>query len=82
MQKQATRQIKQIVAENIRSARASQGLTQRQLARAVNDVDTLAVYRWERGDALPSAANFEVLADALEHEIAWFYTDHLAGEAA
>jgi transcriptional regulator with XRE-family HTH domain len=73
---QASRQIKTIVAANIRSARKAKGLTQRELGRAVNDVDALAVYRWEKGTATPNATNFAALANALERDIAWFYTDH------
>jgi transcriptional regulator with XRE-family HTH domain len=80
--KQATRQISEIVASNIRSARLSAGLTQRDLARLVNDVPTLTVYRWEAEHAMPNQTNFAALADALGHEIAWFYTDHEQETAA
>lgn len=66
------------MAENIRAARSSKGFTQRALAEVVNDVDRLAVYRWEAGLVLPSKENFAALAVALGHEIAWFYTDHSA----
>lgn len=79
--KQAPRQIKEIVAENIRAARAEKNLTQRELARAVNDVPPLAVYRWEAGLVLPNATNMAALAEALGRPIGWVYTDH-AHEAA
>jgi transcriptional regulator with XRE-family HTH domain len=74
--KQATRQIKEIVAANIKAARVSAGLTQRELGRAVNDVPALAVYRWEAGLVMPNTSNLAGLADALGCDIAWFYTDH------
>lgn len=74
--KQAPRQITEIVASNIKAARAASGMTQRQLARQVNDVGALAVYRWEAAAVLPNPTNFAALAEALGREIAWFYTDH------
>jgi transcriptional regulator with XRE-family HTH domain len=76
VRKQAPRQIKEIVASNIRKARIAKDLTQRALAEVVNDVDRLAVYRWEAGLVLPSQENFAALATVLGHDIAWFYTDH------
>lgn len=81
MTNQAPRQIKQIVAENILAARTELGLTQRELARAANDVPALAVYRWEKALALPNVQNFTALADALGRDIAWFYTDHAKAAA-
>lgn len=76
MKNQVHRQIRTIVAENVRHARSTADLTQRELAGLVNDVDKLAVYRWENGIALPNPENFAALADALGREVSWFYIDH------
>jgi transcriptional regulator with XRE-family HTH domain len=63
------------VARNIRVARDAKGLTQRELARQVNGVDTLAVSRWERGSSMPSPGNLLALAAALDRAPGWFYSD-------
>lgn len=76
MRMQANRQIKTILAENIEAARKAKGLTRRALAAQVNDVDPLAIYRWERAEVMPNAANMQALADALGRDVSWFYTDH------
>jgi transcriptional regulator with XRE-family HTH domain len=76
MDMQATRHIETILGENIEAARKSEGLTRRELAGRVNDVDPLAIYRWERSGVMPNAANLQALADALGRTVAWFYTDH------
>lgn len=76
MTRQASRQIKSIVGANIRAARDEAGLTQRELAARVNDMDSIAVSRWERGKVIPSATSIVTLAEVLGHDVAWFYTDH------
>lgn len=76
MSRQATRHIKSIVGDNIRAARDEAGLTQRQLGALVNDMDSINVSRWERGQVLPSSVSLMALADALKQPVAWFYTDH------
>lgn len=76
MDMQANRQIETILAENIEAARKDRRLTRRELAAHVNGVDPLAIYRWERSGVMPNASNMQALADALGHDVAWFYTDH------
>lgn len=76
MSRQATRHIKSIVGGNIRVARDAAGLTQRQLGALVNDMDSINVSRWERGQVMPSPGSLVALAEALGQPVAWFYTDH------
>jgi transcriptional regulator with XRE-family HTH domain len=77
MSSQATRQIRHIVGENIRTARLAAGLTQHQLAVALGAFSGgHGVSRWERGLVLPSPATFARLADVLGRGISWFYIDH------
>jgi transcriptional regulator with XRE-family HTH domain len=64
-----------IVGGNIKLARAGKELTQRQLASKVNGVDALAVSRWERGVSMPRPENLMALAEALDREVAWFYSE-------
>ena len=73
-----TRSLAAIVGGNIRQARQGAGLTQRQLARLVNGVDTLAVSLWERGVHKPSDENLIVLSEVLGRDIAWFYSEQEA----
>lgn len=82
MSRQRTGQIKAIVASNIRLAREEAGLTQRQLAAQVNDMEAMAVSRWERAQVLPSTSSLVALAAALNREIAWFYEDRDEEKAA
>lgn len=82
MSRQATRQIKSIVAGNIRAARDARGLTQREIAAMANVSDGLAVSRWENERVAPSTESLVALADALGLELAWFYTDHDAQDVA
>ncbi len=76
MTSHAPHHIKMVVGSNIKAARAASGLTQRALAARVNDVDTLAVQRWESGRAMPRAENLVALGVALGRDPSWFYVDH------
>ncbi len=53
--------IANIVGQNIVRERLSRGLTQAEVADAV-EVKPLTVYRWENGKAWPTAKNIEALA--------------------
>lgn len=76
MTSQVTKDLKTIVAENVKAARGQKGLTQRELAEQVNAVDSLAVSRWERGKSIPNPENMVALSVALGRDASWFYTDH------
>ena len=73
---QANRQIKTILAENLEAARKDRGLSRNALATLIGGVDPNYIYRWERELVAPNLANMQALADALGHDVAWFYTDH------
>lgn len=77
MPSQATGHTRTTVAANIRVARDSAGLTQRQLAELLG-VDQMLVSKWERGKHSPSRENFEALAEALRRDPAWFYMKAVA----
>lgn len=72
----ASRHPREIIGENIRRARTARDLSQKELGRLVNDVDSMAVSNWERGINRPSDANLEVLASVLDVSLAWLYTEH------
>lgn len=73
--------ITQRLGTNIRAARLSAGLKQRELA-GLAGVDVITVSRWERGAHSPSEANLAAMAGALGRDIGWFYVDHSMQEAA
>lgn len=75
MPSQARRQIKSIVAANIKAAREAEGLVQRQVAARL-DMDVMNVSRWERGAVMPTLDNLSRLADLLGRDVSWFYVDH------
>lgn len=75
MTSQAGSQIVTTVAQNIRHARVSAGMTQRTVAAELG-LDIRAVSRWERAGISPSMTNLAKLSDLFGHEIAWFYTEH------
>ena len=52
-----TENISAVLAQNISSLRVSCGMTQLELAEALNYSDKL-VSKWERGDAAPNAETF------------------------
>jgi transcriptional regulator with XRE-family HTH domain len=71
-----------IIGRNIAAARASKGITQRELAAKVG-VDSRAPNRWERGGIVPRPDHLVKIAEALDRDPGWFYTDHgFAEEAA
>lgn len=74
-------QIVNTFALNVKAARKSKGLTQRQLGDLVG-VDTLTVSRWERGAVRPTIANLAALCKALGKDMAWFHTMSAGEQAA
>lgn len=60
---------------NIRSARESAGLTQRQLGDRLG-VDGSDISRHERGVVRPGDERLARLASVLGREIGWFYADN------
>lgn len=73
MQSQASRHIKSIVARNLRAARAARGMTQRELAHAL-ETDAMSVSRWERARVMPNLANLTALSAALDVPVDWLLT--------
>lgn len=64
MASQAPRQIKTTIGLNLKAARQTRGLTQREVAKAL-DTDAFQVSRWERGAVRPSDATLVRLGDVL-----------------
>ncbi len=81
MTSQATSHIAATVGANIRLARQAKGIKQRDLA-ALLDTEGFMVSRWERGAHRPTDERMQALADALDRDVAWFYTDHSLREQA
>lgn len=81
MPSQETKQIKTIVAVNLRAAREAKGWRQLDVAMALG-IESMYVSRWERARVLPSLENLHRLAAALGHDVSWFYVDHSEVEAA
>lgn len=76
MTSQASDQPTAIVAHNIRLARETRGLKQRELARLVSpDSDSQLVSRWERGVTEPNRDNWAQLEQVLGRSRGWFYVD-------
>lgn len=75
MPSQGTGQISTTLARNIRAARESADLTQRELAEHL-DVDSVLVSKWERARHRPNNANLAAIAQRFGRDVAWFYTDH------
>lgn len=63
-----------IIGSNIRLARETQDLYQRELAGRVN-VTPQRISDWENGRARPTDSNLLRIAQALGHDYAWFFTD-------
>lgn len=81
MTSQVAKDIRGILAQNIREARTGRGWTQRELSRRL-DLDQLAISRWERARVIPAPENLAALATVFGREISWFYEDHRPGAAA
>lgn len=77
MQRQAPRQIPQIIGANIRSARKRHRLTQHQLATMAG-TQAFQVSRWEMGVHRPKDEMLAALAHALEMDLADFFADEPA----
>lgn len=75
MASQPANHIKATVGRNVKVARDLRDLTQRELADLL-DVDAFQVSRWERGVHRPSDETLFALAQVLDRDPAWFYTDH------
>lgn len=75
MVSQEPSQIKVTIGKNIRSARDTQGLSQMDLAVAL-ECHSMLVSKWERGLHSPSDHNLQRLSSVLGESVAWFYTDH------
>lgn len=74
MTNHANRQIVSTIADNIRVARQECGLTQRELAAALN-VDSMYVSRWERAVVTPAYTNLVRVAEALDRPVEWFFVN-------
>jgi transcriptional regulator with XRE-family HTH domain len=70
-------QVSNRIGANLRAARKSAGLTQRQLAERIG-TDSFQVSRWERGANRPVDDTLAALADALGLDWADFYADERA----
>lgn len=81
MTSQASEQIKEVLAANVRLARDSREFSQRALAVEM-DVSEMQISRWERGIVAPNHLNLTKLARVLGREIGWFYEDHSEAAAA
>lgn len=71
---QAPLQIKQVVGQNIATARATLGLSRRAFSELVG-VDQMLVYKWERGQHRPNDDNLASLASVTNRDVSWFYVD-------
>lgn len=58
------------------------GLTQEDLARAVDVADGTAVSKWETGFHQISLGNLAAVSRIVGQPIAWFYEDHDEEDAA
>lgn len=72
---QVTRQIKQIIGENIRHRRDELKLSRRELAIRIG-ADQTMIYKWEVGKHRPDDTYLAELAQALGKEMVWLLTDH------
>lgn len=77
MPSQVPAHLKVTVGRRIRVARGALGLTQKDLAFRVG-IDPMSVSRWERGRVLPSLSSLAMVAEALERDVDWFYTEREA----
>ncbi|MBP3216777.1 MAG: helix-turn-helix transcriptional regulator [Lachnospiraceae bacterium] len=52
--------------ERIRMLRIQRGLSVEELARMVGDVSVQTIYKWQRGESVPSADNMIPLSEILQ----------------
>lgn len=78
---QTPRQLKTIIAANLRAARAEKRVKQRDVAQAL-DTDVMSISRWERGLHQPADATLFQLADFYDRDYVWFLTDHQREDVA
>ncbi|MDE2103205.1 MAG: helix-turn-helix transcriptional regulator [Patescibacteria group bacterium] len=81
MTSQASKQIMEVVAQNILHARLAADMTQREVGVAL-EMDARGVSRWETGRVAPSRTKLSQLADLFGVDPGWFYTDHSRRRAA
>lgn len=62
------------IGANLKAARKSAGLTQRQLAERIG-TDSFQVSRWERGANRPQDETLSALAETLGMDLSAFYTE-------
>lgn len=74
---QATRRVpdKPPIAANLRSAQAAAGLTNREVAVALQTTERLLA-KWRSGEGAPSWPYLVQLAELLNREPSWFYDEH------
>jgi transcriptional regulator with XRE-family HTH domain len=61
------------LADRIREARQSAGLSQRAVGASCNPpISGQAVYKWEKGKAIPSAEDLDILAQLTGRSVKWF----------
>jgi transcriptional regulator with XRE-family HTH domain len=63
------------IGRNIRQARRSRGLRQRELA-VVLDMSPQHLSDWERGAYRPNDTNLIRVGEALDRDFAWFFGDN------
>lgn len=66
------------VGARIAQARKEKKWTQRQVADAMDvkpSIDKSRISEWERGVHIPNERYMNLIAKALEHEVAWFYAE-------
>lgn len=78
---QETRQIKQIIGQNIRARRDELGFSRAKVAQEMG-IEPILIYKWERGQHRPADHNLTAIAGILGREVVWFYTDHNNGKRA
>ena len=68
------RTVNPLFATNLRLALTDRSMTQTMLALQLG-VSLRAVQKWVAGDAIPSSQTFLALAELLDREPQWFYTE-------
>lgn len=72
MPRQESRHIRSTIGENIRRLRDDAGMTQRDLAVAL-EMDQVSMSRWETGRVMPRHENLERVAEVLGVDVGVFY---------